>query len=93
MRISELKNRLDLPLHAATVLKDATGKRLTGSKNTLGYLFEFLDAYDRREMACWRTKHPAYLVVLSEHQFNYSWWFCSFHSSIHGATPHPRRHP
>jgi len=46
MRINELKNRLELPLHSATVLKDTRGKRLTGSKNSLGYLFEFLDAYD-----------------------------------------------
>jgi hypothetical protein len=46
MRINELKNRLDLPLHGSTVLKVANGKRLTGSKSTLGYLFEFLDAYD-----------------------------------------------
>jgi hypothetical protein len=46
MRINELKNRLDLPLHGATVLKGSNGKRLTGSKSTLGYLFEFLDAYD-----------------------------------------------
>ncbi len=46
MRINELKNRLDLPLHGATVLKGANGKRLTGSKSTLAYLFEFLDAYD-----------------------------------------------
>ncbi|MBW4053830.1 MAG: class I SAM-dependent DNA methyltransferase [Proteobacteria bacterium] len=46
MRINELKNRLDLPLHGATVLKGANGKRLSGSKSTLGYLFEFLDAYD-----------------------------------------------
>ena len=46
MRINELKNRLELPLHGATVLKGANGKRLTGSKSTLGYLFEFLDAYD-----------------------------------------------
>ena len=46
IRINELKNRLDLPLHSATVLKGANGKRLAGSKSTLGYLFEFLDAYD-----------------------------------------------
>ena len=46
VRISELKNRLDLPLYATTVLKDGNGKRLGGSKNTLHYLFEFLDAYD-----------------------------------------------
>lgn len=46
MRINELKNRLELPLLSATVLKGANGKRLTGSKSTLGYLFDFLDAYD-----------------------------------------------
>ncbi len=46
MGINELKNRLDLPLHGSTVLKGANGKRLTGSKSTLGYLFDFLDAYD-----------------------------------------------
>lgn len=46
IRINELKNRLDLPLHGTTVLKTGNGKRLTGSKNTLAYLFEFLDAYD-----------------------------------------------
>lgn len=46
MGINELKNRLDLPLLGATVLKGANGRRLTGSKSTLGYLFDFLDAYD-----------------------------------------------
>lgn len=46
MRINELKNRLDLPLLSSTILKGTNGKRLTGSKSTLGYLFEFLDAYD-----------------------------------------------
>jgi len=35
MRINELKNRLELPLHSATVLKDPTGKRVSGTKNTL----------------------------------------------------------
>ncbi|RQW86548.1 MAG: hypothetical protein EHM79_09515 [Geobacter sp.] len=46
IRINELKNRLDLPLYGSTVLKSGNGKRLTGSKNTLAYLFEFLEAYD-----------------------------------------------
>lgn len=46
IRINELKNRLDLPLSSSTVLKATNGKRLSGSKNTLNYLFEFLDAYD-----------------------------------------------
>ena len=46
LRINELKNRLDLPLYPATVLKDANGKRIAGTRKTLQYLFEFLDAYD-----------------------------------------------
>jgi hypothetical protein len=46
VRINELKNRLELPLYGATVLKDTNGKRLSGSRNTLNYLFDFLDAYD-----------------------------------------------
>ena len=44
--ISALKDRLELPLYSATVLKDNSGKRIAGNKNSLQYLFEFLDAYD-----------------------------------------------
>lgn len=44
--INSLTNTLSLPLFVRTVLKDAHGKRLTGTKNTLAYIFEFLDAYD-----------------------------------------------
>lgn len=44
--ISALKGRLELPLYSTTVLKDNSGKRIAGNKNTLQYLFEFLDAYD-----------------------------------------------
>ncbi|MBD3323739.1 type II restriction endonuclease, partial [candidate division KSB3 bacterium] len=44
--ISNLHDARTLPLHPATVLKDATGKKRTGEMNTLAYLFEFLDAYD-----------------------------------------------
>ncbi len=46
IHMSALKGRLDVPLYNATVLKDAAGKRRTGDKSTLHYLFEFLDAYD-----------------------------------------------
>ena len=46
INISELDNRLELPLSSVTVLKDDKGKRKTGSLPTLQYLFEFLDAYD-----------------------------------------------
>ncbi len=46
LRISELKDRLEMPLYSATVLKDRRGKRQNGNKAALGYLFEFLDAYD-----------------------------------------------
>ncbi len=46
INISELDNRLQLPLSSNTVLKDDKGKRKEGSLPTLQYLFEFLDAYD-----------------------------------------------
>lgn len=45
-RISSLANGLALPIFGGTVLKDVGGQRVTGQKNTLGYIFEFLDAYD-----------------------------------------------
>ena len=44
--ISSLKGRLELPVYKTTVLKNNTGKRIEGNKNSLHYLFEFLDAYD-----------------------------------------------
>jgi hypothetical protein len=44
--ITELKGRLDLSIHPSTVLKDSNGRRITGRKNTLQYLFEFLDSFD-----------------------------------------------
>ena len=46
VHISSLKERKELPLHGATVLKGSNGKRLTGNRGVLPYLFEFLDAYD-----------------------------------------------
>lgn len=46
IRISELKDRLTLPIHYHTVLKDDKGKRVLGEKLTLHYLFEFLDSFD-----------------------------------------------
>lgn len=46
INISELDNRLQLPLSNSSVLKDDKGKRKTGTLPTLQYLFEFLDAYD-----------------------------------------------
>ena len=44
--INVLKNRLEIPIYNATVLKDGKGNKISGNKNTLQYLFEFLDAYD-----------------------------------------------
>jgi len=44
--ISELKERHEIPVYSGTMLKGTNGKRITGTKNTLHYLFEFLDAYD-----------------------------------------------
>jgi hypothetical protein len=46
INVSELDNRLQLPLSSSSILKDDKGKRKTGSLPTLQYLFEFLDAYD-----------------------------------------------
>ncbi|CUX06947.1 putative type IIS restriction/modification enzyme [Agrobacterium fabacearum S56] len=45
-RINALSNSLVLSLFKKTVLKDDAGRRSTGSKNTLAYIFEFFDAYD-----------------------------------------------
>jgi hypothetical protein len=46
LRVSALKDRLEMPLSPTTVLKDSNGKRQQGNKLTLLYLFEFLNAYD-----------------------------------------------
>ena len=46
INISELDNRLQLPLSNSSVLKDDKGKRKAGTLPTLQYLFEFLEAYD-----------------------------------------------
>ncbi len=45
LNISALR-RLRLPLLSATVLKNELGKKLTGDKDILEYLFDFLEAYD-----------------------------------------------
>lgn len=45
MQLSNIKDE-KIKLHDKTVLKDGKNKRLTGEKNTLYYLFEFLEAYD-----------------------------------------------
>ena len=44
--IGNLKNDKLIPVYSQTVLKDATGKKRSGSIATLQYLFQFLDAYD-----------------------------------------------
>ena len=46
VRISNLEDEYTIPLLNTTVLKDETGKRQSGTLNTLAYLFDFLDAYD-----------------------------------------------
>ncbi|MFK7799921.1 MAG: hypothetical protein AB8E82_20880, partial [Aureispira sp.] len=45
MQLSNIKDE-QIKLYDKTVLKDGKNKRLTGEKNTLYYLFEFLEAYD-----------------------------------------------
>jgi adenine-specific DNA-methyltransferase len=44
--INFLKNEKTIPVISSTVLKNAQGKKLSGSLSTLEYLFKFLDAYD-----------------------------------------------
>jgi len=44
--INKLKDSLEIPIFATTVLKDASGKKQTGAKSVLKYLFEFLDSYN-----------------------------------------------
>ena len=44
--VSQLEDHLPLKLLSATVIKDAVGKKETGSKDSLNYFFSFLDAYD-----------------------------------------------
>ena len=46
VRISNLEDEYSIPLLSSTVLKDKTSKRQKGEKNTLEYLFSFLDSYD-----------------------------------------------
>jgi len=46
IRISNLDDHLKLPVLSSSVLKDKTGKKLTGEINPLQYLLEFLDSYD-----------------------------------------------
>ena len=46
IQIGSLKGRLEIPLYSNTVLKDNNEKKLSGKKNTLHYLFEFLGAYN-----------------------------------------------
>lgn len=44
--ISGLEDDIQLPFLSGTVLKDANGKKLTGTHKAIDYFFDFLDAYD-----------------------------------------------
>lgn len=46
IRISQLDNNAAIKIYKATVLKDKSGKKRTGTLTALEYLFEFLDAYN-----------------------------------------------
>lgn len=46
LEITQLDNNIDLALFSQTVLKSDKGKKQSGNKPTLNYLFEFLEAYD-----------------------------------------------
>ncbi|WP_316795348.1 Eco57I restriction-modification methylase domain-containing protein [Pedobacter agri] len=41
-----LEDRVPMPILSSTVLKDANGRSIKGTLNTINYLFGFLDAYD-----------------------------------------------
>lgn len=44
--ISGLEDDIQLPIVSGTVLKDANGKKITGTHKAIDYFFDFLDAYD-----------------------------------------------
>ena len=46
IRINSLEDSLNLGVPGNSVLKDKTGKKITGELTTLDYLFRFLDSYD-----------------------------------------------
>ncbi|HEX2921442.1 MAG TPA: Eco57I restriction-modification methylase domain-containing protein, partial [Bacteroidales bacterium] len=46
IRINSLEDNITIPLLTSTVLKDSSGKKITGSLKPLEYLFQFLDSYD-----------------------------------------------
>ncbi len=46
VKINQLKNHYEIEIFNATVLKDENGKKISGSKPILQYLFEFLDSYN-----------------------------------------------
>ncbi len=46
IRINSLDDNVTIPLLSSTVLKDNSGRKISGSMQPLEYLFEFLDAYD-----------------------------------------------
>ncbi len=46
LEINQLDENVLLPVFSKTVLKNDAGKRITGEKSALIYLFEFLEAYD-----------------------------------------------
>lgn len=46
LALCQLKNRLEMPIYAQSVLKDVKGNKVKGNKNTLVYLFQFLNSYN-----------------------------------------------
>ena len=44
--INALSNSSNISLFGRTVLRDASGRRISGRKSALSYIFDFLDAYD-----------------------------------------------
>jgi type II restriction/modification system DNA methylase subunit YeeA len=46
LEINQLQNSYTIPVFSNSVLKDDSGKKITGDKITLEYLLDFLDVYD-----------------------------------------------
>ena len=46
LQISELNNRMEHNIYSSSILKNELGKKLSGKRTTLQYIFDFLEAYD-----------------------------------------------
>jgi len=83
--INQLKNKLKIPVYQHTVLKDQSNSRISGKKDTLHYLFEFLDSFDFSNISKERFRensktiiNAAVLGLIFEKCLVYLNFFCIF---------------